>query len=247
MKDNFSSKADLYARYRPTYPHELFDFLLNLVPDKALAWDCGTGNGQIATQLAPHFQKILATDISEAQLQNALPNERIEYSLQPAEKTHFPDHCFDLIVVAQAIHWFNFERFYGEVNRTLKSDGLLAVIGYGRLEVSPETDPIISRLYSDIVGPFWDKERRYIDEHYQTIPFPFEELPAPHFENILEWTFEHLIGYLETWSAVKHFIREKGYNPIDTVYDDLKKNWDGADIRKVRFPILLRIGKKADI
>ncbi|MBD0276442.1 MAG: class I SAM-dependent methyltransferase [Bacteroidota bacterium] len=244
MKDNFSIQSDKYVRYRPTYPAPLYDFILSIVNGKHYVWDCGTGNGQVAYQLANYFEKVFATDISQSQLDNALQNEKIEYSAQPAEKTNFPDDFFDLIVVAQAIHWFDFNRFYSEVKRTLKDNGILVVIGYARLQISAELDTIIAHLYYNVVGPFWDKERRYIDENYRTIPFPFKEIEAPAFENVFDWTFEHLKGYLETWSAVKHFIRERGYNPVDHVYEELKKNWGIADTRRIKFPILLRVGKK---
>ena len=71
MKDNFSKQADVYAKYRPTYPRDLFDFILSYVANKQAAWDCGTGNGQTAKELAVHFEKVVATDISQKQIDNA--------------------------------------------------------------------------------------------------------------------------------------------------------------------------------
>jgi hypothetical protein len=52
MKDNFSENAQMYARYRPTYPQALYDSLLEQVAHTQTAWDVGTGNGQVAEQLA---------------------------------------------------------------------------------------------------------------------------------------------------------------------------------------------------
>src|SRR5579859_6423418 len=210
MKDNFSTKADDYARFRPSYPQALFDFLLSLVPRREHAWDCGTGNGQVAVALAPFFARVDATDISSAQLKNAMVHERIEYSVQAAEKTSFPDDYFDLITVAQAIHWFDFAAFYREVDRTIRDGGVLAVIGYDLIRISPAVDAVLDGFYRDVVGPFWDKERKYIDEQYRTIPFPYADIAVPVFANPVEWSFEHLIGYISTWSAVKHYQREKG-------------------------------------
>src|SRR5215471_13440479 len=103
MKDNFSSQSDQYAKYRPTYPRDLFDYLNFIVPNKQNAWDCGTGNGQVAYELAKTFENVFATDISEAQLDNAIQADNIIYSIQPAEKTNFENNLLDLIVVAQAI------------------------------------------------------------------------------------------------------------------------------------------------
>ena len=245
MKDNFSTHADQYAKYRPSYPNDLYDFILSFVNDKHHAWDCGTGNGQVAQQLSIYFDKVFASDISQSQLKNAVKRDNITYSIQPAERTNFPSNFFDLIVVAQAIHWFNFEQFYREVNRTLKDDGVLAVIGYGLIQISPDIDRVISNLYHHTLGPFWDAERKYIDENYQTIPFPFkEQSELPSFNNSLDWTLEHLIGYLETWSAVSHFVKTKGYNPISAIYNDLRKNGGEPTTRKAYFQILLRVGRK---
>jgi ubiquinone/menaquinone biosynthesis C-methylase UbiE len=120
MKDNFSDKSDKYAKYRPTYPQEMLDFIFSLLDKKENAWDCGTGTGQIAIELSKEFNNVYATDISKTQLDNAIKKDNIFYSVQSAEKTNFNNKTFDLITVAQAIHWFDFDKFYFEVKRTLK-------------------------------------------------------------------------------------------------------------------------------
>lgn len=246
MKDNFSSNSDQYAKYRPHYPEELFAYILSLTSHQKTAWDCGTGNGQVAGQLCKSFNRVYATDISQLQIDQAQQHPNVHYSVQAAEHTNFPDSTFDLIVVAQAIHWFDFGKFHKEVNRTLKDDGLLVVIGYGLLNVSSDINKIIHRFYTSVIGEFWDRERKYIDEEYKTIPFPFQEVIPPAFSNSLEWTFEHLVGYLGTWSAVRHFEKKKGYHPIDEIKDELKAVWGESQYLPVTFPILLRIGRIAD-
>jgi len=243
MKDNFSSQSDKYAKYRPTYPPAFFSYLDEFLEKKDCAWDCGTGNGQVAYELAKSFKKIMATDISKQQIVNAAKADNIFYSIQPAEQTHFEDDLFDFIVVAQAVHWFDFEKFYAEVKRTAKKDALLCIVGYGIISVSPAVDALISDFYTNTIGSFWDKERRYIDEGYRTIPFPFEEISTPQFENRHLWSLDHLVGYLNTWSAVKHFVRRKGYNPVEELKEKLKTYWQANERKEVVFPILLRIGK----
>ena len=243
MKDNFSSHSDKYAKYRPTYPLEFFNYLNSLVPNKQNAWDCGTGNGQVAFELSKTFDHVFATDISQSQIDNASKSDNISYSVQPAEKTNFKDHRFDLIVIAQAIHWFDFEKFYSEVRRTAVENALICVVGYGRIEISENIDSIIGNFYENIIGKYWDKERKYIDENYKTIPFPFHEIQTPNFVNTLHWTLEQLIGYLNTWSAVKHFIKENGQNPIDKLQGEIEQYWEKGQLKEVRFPLLLRVGK----
>jgi len=243
MKDNFSKDSHNYATYRPHYPSELYEYLFPLLDEYTKAWDCATGNGQVANVLAQKFTQVEATDISKNQLAQAPAIKNITYSIQQAEKTTFESNQFDLISVAQAIHWFNFDEFYAEAKRTLKPNGLIAIIGYALLKISPKIDEIISEFYQTIIGEYWDKERIYIEENYQTIPFPFSEITTPNFEIIYHWKAENLLNYLNTWSAVKHYEEKHQKNPMFFIEEDLKSAW-GNEKRTVKFPILLRLGKQ---
>jgi len=242
MKDNFSHNSSNYSSFRPNYPEALFQFLKTQLSGLDNAWDCGTGTGQVALPLSAMFNSVYATDISTSQLANAPQRKNIYYSKQPAEKTNFEPDKFDLITVGQAIHWFDFEKFYAEVNRTIKINGIIAIIGYGLLKTTNGTQNVILDLYHNILGPFWDPERKFIDENYSTIPFPFREISSPRFEYKVQWSFEHLIGYLKTWSAVKHYKDQEGYDPVDQINPILQ---DAFGVEgEITFPILLRVGKK---
>lgn len=243
MKDNFSTQSSGYAIYRPTYPQELYDFLLRLVNNKDAAWDCATGNGQVARVLAQHFQHVYATDISEKQLNEALKLPNILYKVESSGQAGVPDQSFDLITVAQAIHWFNFDAFYHEVKRTLKPNGIIAVIGYGLMSIDKKVNQVIHKLYETILGKYWDGERRYIEEGYKTIPFPFEEITAPHFQIKTTWNFNQLIGYLNTWSSLQHYKKANDRNPLEYVMTELKEAWGDDAEKDVCFPLLLRVGK----
>lgn len=243
MKDNFSDKSELYAKFRPSLPIELFDYLIELVTARENAWDCATGNGQSAYLISNFFKKVYATDISEEQLKNAALSANILYSQQTAEKTNFENQFFDFIIVSQAIHWFDFDLFFKEVKRVLKPKGILAVAGYDLPRLSPEINSLIDTLYKETLDGFWDSERQHIDTHYQNIPFPFEEIKIPDFHIRDEWEIEHLIGYLNTWSGLKHFIREKGFNPVDELEAEIRKAWGSSKLQKVTFPVFTRIGR----
>ena len=244
MKDNFSKQSDLYSRFRPGYPQQLFNFLLPLVPDKNTAWDCGTGNGQVAVKLSRYFNKVYATDLSSVQIDNAVLKKNIFYSVENAEETLFADNKFDLITIAQAIHWFDFKKFYHEAERTLKPGGIIAVTGYDIFRINKEINSLVDQFYKETTGPYWDKERRHIDDHYTNIPFPFKEIDTPDFSMNYNWGFEQVIGYLNTWSAVQHYIRRHNENPVEKFAEQLKKVWGNELKRKVSFPVFMRTGRK---
>lgn len=243
MKDNFSTQAAEYAIYRPTYPEEMYDFIFSLVKNRNAAWDCATGNGQVARELALHFDNVYASDISKEQIEQALKLPNIVYQVESSDKVNAADNSFDLITVAQAIHWFNFDAFYTEVKRTLKPDGIFAVIGYGIMSIDKKVDKAVHKLYEDFLGKYWDPERRYIEENYKTIPFPFEEITAPHIFIKTRWSFNQLIGYLNTWSALQHYKKANERNPIEYMFTELKEAWGSDAEKEIRFPVLLRVGR----
>lgn len=240
-KDNFSAQANEYAQFRPGYPPELFDWLYSHCKGHDKAWDCATGNGQAAVNIADKFEIVYATDLSISQLEKSIKRNNIIYSQEKAEETEFPDNSFDLVTVAQALHWLDHERFFSEVKRVAKNGALFAAWGYGLLNITAHIDALIHNFYKDITGPYWDKERRHIDSHYADIPFPFEELPCPGFAMHYEWTAEHMAGYLNSWSAVQHYIKANGSNPVDIIKDDLRNAWGDEELH-VTFPIFMRAG-----
>jgi len=241
-KDLFSGHSSEYAIFRPAYPKVLYDFIVSHLKEREFAWDCGCGNGQVAHDLVPYFKKIAATDLSAKQIEKAVPAATISYSVSAAEHTPFPDHAFDLITVGQALHWFDLPEFYKEVRRVAKPDGLLAVWGYGLLHIHPLIDQHIHHFYTEVIGSYWDKERKLIDEEYKTIPFPFEEIASPPFDFQLDWTIHQLQGYLTTWSSVQKYIQRNGHNPVDDLIKRLEPLWTNK-IMKVTFPLFMRLGK----
>ena len=242
IKDNFSKQSETYKKFRPEYPEELYKVILTHSKNRESCWDCGTGNGQVAKELSKNFKNVFATDISENQLKLAYKKPNISYSISRAEKTPFNDNQFDIITVAQAIHWFHFNSFYKEAKRVGKPNSKIFVIGYGLLKINPRIDKIITKFYTEIIGAYWDKERRHIDNKYNSIEFGFEEIPAPkNLEMALEWDMQQLIGYLNSWSSVQKYIVKNGSNPVDLIKKELLELADNKTLN-VSFPIFMKIG-----
>lgn len=240
--DNFSTDSARYAQFRPDYPPELYAYLYTRVSNFHCAWDCGTGNGQVALVLVERFEQVYASDLSAQQIEQALPHPRVQYEICRAELTPFSDQQFDLITVAQALHWFDFAAFYQEVQRVAKPGALLAVWGYGVLQINPGIDSLIRHFYEMIVGPYWDAERHHIDETYRGIPFPFDEIEKRDFFIKKNWSLEQLCGYLRTWSSVKKYQQQRAADPVAALEIQLKELWPATAILDIRFPVFLKSG-----
>lgn len=243
FKDNFSKHAEVYARFRPDYPIALFEFLQSITKQFDFAWDCGTGNGQCALQLANYFNAVYATDPSEDQIKNAVQHPKILYKVEKAEKPDLKDGSVDLITVATALHWFNFEEFYAEAKRVLKCDGIIAAWAYGIPSVSPEIDRVTNHFHYEILEDYWQPENRLIDKKYATIPFPFPQIETPLFKIEKQVSLNELIGHFSSWSAVQRFINVNHKNPLIELEEQLLEVWGKMPTKKkVTWELYLKIG-----
>jgi SAM-dependent methyltransferase len=241
FKDHFSGHAADYAKFRPNYPLELFDYLALISPERELAWDCATGNGQAAVGLAEHFARVIATDASAQQIESAQPHPSISYRVAPAEGSGIDPNSMDLILVAQALHWFDMDRFFKEAKRVSKKSGILAVSTYLHVRINFEIDAILSRFYHETTGPYWPPERELVEANFESIQFPFAELPSRQFEIRQQWNLAQLAGYFRTWSATKKFIAARGFDPVDSLTQELGSVWhDRERVRQVTWPLKLR-------
>jgi ubiquinone/menaquinone biosynthesis C-methylase UbiE len=220
---------------------ELFRWLGSVAPSTHLAWDCATGNGQAAGELAKVFDCVIATDASEKQVASAEANSRVKYGVAPAEQSGLDAGSVDLVTVAQALHWFDLDRFYAEVRRILKPKGILAAWAYKLATVSPAIDAIVNHYYSDVVGPYWPAERVLV-EKFEELPFAFEQMAAPPFEMAADWEAEQLLGYLRTWSATQRFMTAERHDPLEKIEGELREAW-GEDTHRVVWPLTVRVGR----
>lgn len=244
FKDHFSGHAGAYHEARPTYPEALFDWLAAQAPARSLAWDAGCGNGQASVALARRFARVHATDPSAAQVANAETRANIDYRVEPAEACSLADASVDLATVAQALHWFDHARYYAEVRRVLVPGGVIAAWSYADCSVSPAVDAAKNRLYVDLTGRYWPPERRYIDEGYRTLPFPFDEIAAPAFDMHVEWTLAQFLAYLRSWSATQRYLAANGVDPVALVEEEIARGWgDPLQARRVRWDFHVRAGR----
>jgi SAM-dependent methyltransferase len=255
--DHFSKQANAYAAFRPSYPDELGAYLASLAPTRAPSptqvWDCATGSGQAATMLARHFDRVVATDASAAQIglaqrsavEKADNRDRVDYRVAPAEASGLADRSCDVITVAQAAHWFDLPAFYMEARRVLKPRGVIAVWCYALLEIGqPDVDTAVRHLTYERLGSYWPAGRELVEDHYRSLDFPFEVIPAPPFEMAARWSRADLLGFLGTWSAVARCREFEGQDPLEPFAAELSRLWPGASpTLDVRWPLYMRVGR----
>jgi len=229
-KDLFSDQAGEYALYRPVYPQELFDYILSFVSEKGKAWDVATGNGQAAIPLTGHFKKVIGSDISKLQLEQAVQEEHLEYVHCAAEETPFA-----------ADTW---QAFHKEACRVGKKGCVIAVWMYHLPQSSEgQINEAVQHFYTHITGPYWDPERKHIDEFYKNVLFDFERLPSKDFTISKEFTKDELAGYFSSWSATRHYIKANGHSPIPVIREALDKAWRNENPKPFTFRIHLRLGR----
>ncbi|KAJ0672584.1 putative trans-aconitate 3-methyltransferase [Helianthus annuus] len=257
MAGLFDKQAETYLDARPTYPGDWYSMLADRTSSHSLAWDVGTGNGQAAIGVAEHYEQVIGTDVSEAQLKLAKSHPRVRYLHTPLSlpddelvKLIGGENCVDLVTVAQAVHWFDLPRFYSVVNRVLrKPDGVLAVWGYNDFAITPEIDAALKRFH-DTTIPYWNKNINYVFDGYRTLPFPFDSIGLGSEGSPLtldipkELSFEGILGMLKSWSAVVT-ARERGVELLpENVVSELEHVWGGSKlVRRVVYKGFMLAGK----
>lgn len=234
----FGARAGAYASFRPQYPEALFAWLADTSPARQRALDIGCGNGQASRPLLQHFNQVLACDGSPEQLLAARDLQGIDCFAANAEALPLADGTLDLIIVAQALHWFATPAFFAEVRRLLKPNGLFCAWCYSLLRIDSELDSLLDDFYSNTLGPYWPAGRASVDAGYQDIQAPFPRLQPPSFAIQLNWDLPQLLGYLSTWSAVQRLQQASGHDPLLALEPRLHDAWgDAQQKRFVSWPL----------
>ena len=132
----FGSVAAAYDRGRPTYPRDAAEWLVGNHPATVL--ELGAGTGKLTEVLVGLGHDVHATEPDpqmRAVLRGRLPAVRTSES--SAEDIPAPDATYDVVVAAQALHWFDPDRALPEIARVLKPGGRLAAVWNQRDERIP--------------------------------------------------------------------------------------------------------------
>jgi SAM-dependent methyltransferase len=241
--DWFSGHAAAYAAARPGYPAGLFEVVAAHAPARRCAWDCGTGNGQVAAGLARYFDAVEASDMSAAQIAAAPAAPRVRYRVEPAEQTSYAAAQFDAIVVAQALHWFDIPRFGDELRRVAAPGAVLVACGYAWFEVDPAFDAAFAEDFGRRLAPFWAPQNRLLWRGYRDVTLPIAPIATPALAIHVEWTWQQLMAYVWSWSAVQRALAAHQGAALDEAADRLAGRWgERAAVRRVTMPLSVIAG-----
>ncbi len=239
----FDARAEAYASFRPQYPDSLFAWLAGHCRERRRVLDLACGNGQASRSLPRHFDQVLACDASIGQLRAAGDIPGVSLYAASAEAQPLPDACLDVLVVAQALHWFASPAFFREVARLLKPGGLFCAWCYSLMRIDDELDPLIDAFYHVTLKGYWPAGRASVDAGYRDIQLPLARIEPPTFTIEAHWTFAQLTGYLRTWSAVQRRERQQGRDPVLELTPALRRAWGDSELpRPIRWPLHLLAG-----
>ncbi|MDB4875228.1 MAG: Methyltransferase type 11 [Gemmatimonadetes bacterium] len=242
--DHFSTVSASYAAFRPRYPHALFEFVASIAPRHGRAWDCGAGTGQATVELAEFFDEVVGTDVSAQQIEQAPAHPKIRWLVTPAESTPLEPASVDLVTVAQALHWFDHARFNDEVRRVAAPGAAIAAWSYAAPIMEGDVGSLLASFMYGTLQSYWPPERRYVDEEYRTIPFPFVRLDTPSFALADRWTRAQLAGYTRTWSATTRYVAKHGSDPVAEFERELAAVWPEAEeARRIEWPLIMLAGR----
>ncbi|KAK7062727.1 trans-aconitate methyltransferase 1 [Paramarasmius palmivorus] len=160
------------------------------------AVDLGCGTGQATAELT-QFKKVIGVEPSAGMVENArkyvverfgsgetnldATSEQFEFVQSPAENLGFlGDNSVDLVIAAQAAHWFDWNKMWPELARVLRANGTVAFWVYSefRLPQYPSLTPLITEYSQgsdpdNSLGPHWQRPGRTIlEDHLVDVPAP---------------------------------------------------------------------------
>jgi len=229
----FGARAEAYASFRPHYPDDLFAWLAAQCPERQRALDIACGNGQASRPLLGHFTQVLACDASVEQLLANPNSQGLALFVAEAQAQPLASNSLDLIVVAQALHWFATPAFFTEVSRLLKPGAVFCAWCYSLMRIDSELDALIDDFYAQTLNGYWPQGRASVDAGYRDIHHPFKPLSVPPFAIEVSWSLEQLLGYLRTWSAVQRYEQQNGVDPLLHLAPKLRQAW--GDAKQPRF------------
>jgi SAM-dependent methyltransferase len=223
---SFGGVVDAYDRARPGYPLDAARWLTGEAPLSVL--ELGAGTGKLTEQLLALGHDVHATDPDPAMLDRLaakFPDLRVSQS--SAEEIPAPDASVDVVVAAQAYHWFDKERALPEIARVLKRGGVLALVWNTR----DERIPWVKRL-GRIIGRTKAEEHAGPDEALEDSPYfgLIEEATFKQWQVVDRVSIQDLALSRSVISTLPAEQRAEKLREVVAFYDDFGRGMDGMQI-----------------
>jgi len=163
-EERFTGLAAAYGRARPDYPPEAFERMVDGLARPLRAIDVGCGTGISTRRLADFADQVTGVDPNREMLEaarratsehEATDRRPVRWHCAAAEETGLPGGAFELVLAAQAFHWFDPPRALAEFARLLAGGGRTALLW----NLRDDRDPV-TRAYSAITVP---EQKRHLD------------------------------------------------------------------------------------
>jgi SAM-dependent methyltransferase len=146
--ERFSSRASDYVKFRPSYPAPAIDYVLDGLgpPSEIVCADIGAGTGISSRLIADRGVRVIAIEPNKAMRESAEAHKLVEFRDGTAERTGLANASVQLVVCAQAFHWFDQAKALAEFHRVLVPSGRIALVWNDR-----DNADALTRSYNDAV------------------------------------------------------------------------------------------------
>ncbi len=204
IRNDFSKVADFYVKYRLDYPDRAYELIYSFCPSKdAKVLDVGCGTGIVTNHLATNYKDITGTDKDQAMVDLAKTgNKEVNFITSKTEKLPFEDGTFDLVTVAAAYHWFDYDLAGKEIYRVLKPDGKLCVFWkYDRNKSTGYLPPFASENLKKFVSVVPKSNKEAISAGiFKRVGFSKVEEEEFDFDDT--YTKDEIQGYIQSHSTM---------------------------------------------
>jgi ubiquinone/menaquinone biosynthesis C-methylase UbiE len=222
----FEGTAGYYAKYRPTYPKQLFDDIIEAfeLNGQGSLLDLGCGTGEMAIPLAPYFKNVLAIDPDRQMLDYgrrktaAQKINNIEWQKGSSKTLTEVNRLFKMVTMGQSFHWMDEKIVIDKLYGMLEPGGVLVIVGNAAESVlqnvrAARKNEIVKKMLVKYLGP----ERRAGNKIYKPSSLDWQKdlFPKTRFGNFqtayylvqIPRNIDQIVGQLfsMSWAARRHF------------------------------------------